>query len=609
MNTRNTRDTAAILRAGLRDIKPPFTTVIVFSFFLNLLLFVSPLYMLQIYDRVISSRSEITLWAITGIALFLLVVYGALEGLRARILVRCGNIFNARVATPVFNAIQATNIHRPGAANAQSLKDVDTIRDFFAGTGLVTLADLPWFPVFVLGAFILHPWFGYIAIFGGIVVLALTLANARLTQKPLQEASEAGLRANQSAQAIFANAAVLQAMSMLAPLRARWMARHNHFLNLQIIASDCSGAFLAATKAFRLILQAAILGTGAYLVIHQELSAGSMIAASVLIGRALQPVEQAVGNWKGIVAARTAWDRLRRLLQSAPVNNNSVALPAPEGALLVEGVVVAAPETGRIILRGASFTAQSGEAIALIGASGSGKSTLARAIVGAMPLHSGKIRLDGHDIQHWPDGALGRHLGYLPQDVELFPGTVAENISRFSDSISEAILEAADMAGCASLIQSLPDGFNTQIGTGGHLLSGGQRQRIGLARALFGNPSLVVLDEPDASLDDEGIFALRDALRHLKERKVTTLMVTHRAAMLEAADRILKIENGAIAPTTPRRAAPPARPSLLQADTGPGRQRVFGGISLGGHPLSPRPSITRDGSAQTPLGAAAKATS
>ncbi|MFC0282261.1 type I secretion system permease/ATPase [Camelimonas abortus] len=576
---RKTASTDMVKRA-LRKLRAPFAAVLVLSLFINLLLFVSPLYMLQIYDRVIASRSEATLWAISLIAVFLLLVYGALEAIRARVLLSAGAIFAGLVGPEVFKAVQRANVQRPNSASAALLRDVEVVRDFIGGAGFVTLADLPWYPVFVFAAFILHPWFGFTAIFGGAAILGLSLANARFTGKLNEEANERGRAAMTSAHAALENTSALQAMGMTLPLLSRWGREQRQAIGAFVTSAARGNFFHAATKAFRLILQAFILGEGAYLVIHQQLSGGAIIAASVLIGRALQPVEQAVGQWKALVNARMAWRRIAFLLDATHVAPVTLNLPRPTGALDVEGVAVGDPATRRLVVRNATFRVAPGKVAAIVGPSGSGKSTLLRAIVGAAPLAGGAIRLGGHDIRHWQEHALGQHLGYLPQEVELLRGTIAENISRFADGDHSAeVLEAAGLAACEQMIQSLPDGYDTQVGPGGHALSGGQRQRVGLARALFGSPVLVALDEPDASLDADGCEALRRALVALKERGVTVIMVTHRSALLDLADCVIAMEAG-VAALRPA-SAPPKRPAGLRpAFAQPPVSRPFGGVAL-----------------------------
>ena len=536
-----------VIVAGVRAALPVFATVVVFSFFINLLLFVSPLYMLQIYDRVITSRSETTLLSLTVLAAILIGVYAALETLRSRLLVRAGLLLDEKIAEPVFNAVHRGNLRQPGANHAQVLRDVDTVREFLTGAGLIALCDAPWFPLFVFAAFLLHPWFGYIALGASALTLSLTLLNEIATKKSLNAANSAATTANQTAQSMSRNTEVLQAMGMLRAIKTSWTQQHGSTLTLQALASDRAGVIVAGTKFFRIFMQTAILGTGAYLVIQRELSAGQMIAASILIARAMQPIEVVVGNWKGFVAARSAFGRIRGLFSLAGAEPERMSLPRPQGALQIADLIAAAPGHGNSpILKGLSFNLEPGEIIGVVGPSAAGKSSLARVLVGVWPALRGAVRLDGSDLSHWNSEELGRYVGYLPQDVELFAGTVAQNIARFQDVDTESVISAAQLAGCHGLIQRLPLGYNTQIGDGGQALSGGQRQRIGLARALYGNPSLIVLDEPNANLDSAGEEALLAAIQKLRATRTTAAIITHKINVLAGADKILIMADGTV---------------------------------------------------------------
>ncbi|MEE7493522.1 type I secretion system permease/ATPase [Methylobacterium oryzae] len=534
------------LTIGLRSLRPVLATAMAFGLFINLLLFVSPLYMLQIYDRVIPSRNETTLAGITLIAAFGLAVYAILEMLRARLLVRGGVVFDQKIATPIFDAAHRGTLIRPGAQHDTALRDVDVLREFLTGSGMLAFCDLPWIPIFLLACFVLHPWFGWMALVGGGTILGLTLLNEIATRRTLDAASQASREAGQDAAAAFRNGEVLQAMGMVASMRGRWERRHDDVLLLQARASDRAGLILAATKFVRMLLQTLVLGAGAYLAIHREISAGSMIAASIIIGRTLAPIEAVVGNWKGFTAARASYRRLRDLIAVAGSETRRLVLPRPRGLIEAENISVAAPGSTRAILKAVSFRLEPGTVVGIIGPSGAGKSTLVRALTGVWPLHEGTVRVDGSDLRHWDKALLGQHVGYLPQDVELFDGTVAQNIARFASEDDARVIEVARQAGCHELIQSLPEGYNTVIGRGGHGLSGGQRQRIALARALYGEPSLVVLDEPNASLDQLGEAALMRAVAALKQSGTTVVIVTHKVSLLEEADRILLLSDGSV---------------------------------------------------------------
>ena len=535
-----------LLWEGFRAARPAFLSAIVFSLFINLLAFVGPLYMLQIYDRVITSRNELTLVFITLIAAFLLIVFAALEKIRSSVLVRAGLLFDARTRADLFEIALRGALKQPGSAHAGTLREIDVIREFLTGTGLISFCDAPWVPIFVIGCFMLHPWFGWVATAGAVLIFAFAVANEVLTRRQLKSAALAASQAGASASSTFRNVEVLQAMGMWRPLRDRWLKRQNEVLELQAVASDRAGLLVAATKFLRAFLQVAILGTGAYLAITNEASPGAMIAASIIMGRALAPVEMAVGQWKSFLAARSAYDRISELLAVVPAWSNRVDLPDPTGELTVQNIAVAPPGASRPVIQGVSFAVAAGTAVGVIGPSAAGKSTLARAVVGVWPILMGAVRLDGAEIGHWDTEELGRHIGYLPQDVELFSGTVAENIARFRRDGDAHVIAAAQMAGVHTMIQSMPDGYNTQIGDGGQSLSGGQRQRIGLARALYGMPALVVLDEPNASLDADGEAALLAALQQLKSAGRTVILITHKTNILSQVDKLLVMAGGQV---------------------------------------------------------------
>ena len=534
------------LRTGIRAITPAFATAVIFSFFLNLLLFVSPLYMLQIYDRVLGTRNLVTLGGITIIAAILLMVWAALETLRSRLLVRAGMLFDERFAAPMFRVVHRGLLRQPGAFSGQYLRDIDVIREFFTGAGLIAFCDLPWFPVYVGVAYLMHPWFAGLAIVGGIVTLFLALLNEVMTRKTLLAASKANMTAGNSAGAAFRNIEVVHAMGMLEAMVGRWDKHHREVLGLQAQASDRAGAIVASTKFFRMFLQTGILGLGAYLAVQHEITAGAMIAASIIIGRALQPIELAVGNWKSFLAAREAFGRMKLLFHAVGVEPQRMSLPNPKGLLAVENVVAAAPGGQTAILKGISFKLGAGELLGIVGPSAAGKSSLARVLVGVWQVAAGAVRLDGYELSHWDPQDLGKHLGYLPQDIELFAGTVAENIARFGVVDNEAVIAAAELAGCHELIQNLPDGYNTNIGDSGQILSGGQRQRIALARCLYRSPSFIVLDEPNANLNSAGEEALLMAIQRLRAAGTTIVLITHKINILSLVDKIMIMGDGMV---------------------------------------------------------------
>lgn len=531
--------------AALKTYRRILSSTIVFSIAINALMFVSPLYMLQIYDRVLHSRSEMTLVMITGIALMLLAVYSLLEWLRSRVLVRAGLRFDDMVSNGLFSRVVTTTLRQPQARSEFALGDIDRLRDFFTGPGLIAFCDVPWMPVFLVVCFLFHPLVGVISLVGAVLIFGLAIANEFMTKKTLQEASGHAQAAQHFATSTLQNVEVIRALGMESSLRARWHDMHRNMLVKQVIASDRGGALQSLSKFIRMGLQTVILGAGAYLSIEGEISGGSMIACSILMGRALQPIDQVVGQWKQFVGARQAYQRLSQMFRDIPEEPVRTKLPAPHGRLVVDQLTVVAPGQRTAVLQGISFHVQPGQAVAVVGPSGSGKSSLVRALVGAWPAHSGAIKLDGSDLQHWQKDDLGMHFGYLPQSVELFSGTVAENIARFlPHAAADDIIKAATAARVHAMIQNLPNGYDTQIGGGGRSLSGGQRQRIGLARALFGNPAVIILDEPNANLDGEGEEALFQVIGDLKAAMKGVIFVSHKMSLVALAEKTLVLADG-----------------------------------------------------------------
>jgi PrtD family type I secretion system ABC transporter len=519
----------------------------VFSLFINSLALVSPIYMLQVYDRVLGSRNLMTLLFLTIIAVFLYLVYGSLEALRSRVLVRGGARFENVLRTPLFETTFSAMLGRKnGSVEAQPFRDADTVREFVTGSAMIAFFDLPWVPLFVAAAFLLHPVFGWLAIGTGIITLIITLINEYATKKSLLRATQASISAHADVSASLRNAEVMRAMGMAPGLKDRWAVRRDEQISWQATASDRGSALMAGMKSFRQIVQVGILGIGGYLCLEGELSAGGIVAASIIVGRALAPIELAVSQWKVFQNARGAWGRLQTLFRSIPQNLQRMPLPAPKGSVKVEQIIAGAPGEKSPILRGVSFQLEKGDTLAVIGPSAAGKSSLIRVFLGVWPAAAGTVRLDGFDINHWHPDELGPYIGYLPQDVELFAGTIAQNIARFRDAEQAEVIEAAELAGVHEMVQHMPNGYDTQIGEGGHALSGGQRQRIGLARALFGKPTIVVLDEPNANLDSTGETALVGAIRHLKQNGSTVIFVTHKTNMLTLADKVLLMEQGTV---------------------------------------------------------------
>ena len=539
MNTENP------FTAALKTYRTILVATVTLSVAINLLMFVSPLYMLQVYDRVLQSRSVTTLLMITFVALAMLAVYAILEWLRSRILVRAGMRFDEMIAQALFNRVIAATIRQPNGKSEFILADVDRLREFLTGAGLIALCDIPWVPIFLFVCFLFHPMVGWVALGGAIIVFALAIANELMTKKTLNEASGLGQSAQHFANTTLQNVEAIRALGMETSLRGKWHDMHRGMLVKQAEASDRAGVLQTLSKFVRMSLQTLILGVGAFLVLQGEISAGSMIACSILMGRALQPVDQVVGQWKQVVGARQAYHRLAQLFAQTPDTGEHTELPSPTGQLSVSGLAVVPPGAKSALLQGISFEVLPGEAVALVGPSGAGKSSLIRALVGIWPAFAGSIRLDGAELQHWDSDVLGQHLGYLPQTVELFSGSVAENISRFQpDTNEQDIVQAAMKARVHQMIQNLPDGYDTQIGIGGRALSGGQRQRIGLARALYGNPRLILLDEPNANLDSEGEEALYQIINDLKQQGKAIIFVSHKMSLVSLAEKSLILADG-----------------------------------------------------------------
>lgn len=541
------QSTISELQRALYACRQSFLTVGVFSLFINALMLVPPLYMLQIYDRVITSRNAFTLLMLSLLAVALLLVMGGLEWVRARILIRVAARFDMALNARVFNALFNLEKHQPGSAMVQPIHDLTQLRQFLTSTAPFAFFDVPWLPIYVLALFLFHPLFGWIAIGGALMLLALTVANELATQQTLTAANLEAIAASNDASGHLRNAEVLEALGMLDAIRTRWLTRHTKALALQALASDRSSVLGTASKSCRLILQSSVLGIGALLVIEHIITPGVMIAASLLMGRALAPIDILISSWKGFVGARVAYRRLNELLRSVPQRPTAMTLPAPRGDVLVDRIVVAPPGGNAPVIRGVSFRLAAGESLAIIGPNASGKSTLVRSILGLWPSHTGTVRLDGADIATWNRAELGPYLGYLPQDTELFSGTIGENIARFGPVDADKVVAGARQASVHEMILQLPQGYDTSIGVSGIRLSGGQCQRIALARALYGDPVLVVLDEPNSNADQQGEQALLRALNDLKARaKTTVLLITHRPSLVESVDKILVLNTGQV---------------------------------------------------------------
>ncbi|MGM0767984.1 MAG: type I secretion system permease/ATPase [Pseudomonadota bacterium] len=526
--------------------KRSFWFVVVFSFCINLLMIVPAIYMLQVYDRVITSGSYNTLIVLTLIMTFLMVSMGGLEWVRSRILIQLGGRIDRLLASRLFNAGFINKLRAAPNSGAQGLQDLYGLKNFVTGNGLFAFLDFPWLPVYLAIMFAFHPLYGWLGVGAAVVLLAMAFVNEYLTNPLLQEASKKSVGVHQLLSRNFQNAEAVHAMGMLGNVRAKWQPQHEEVQALQSRASVRSAAFTTSSRNIRMLVQSLILGLGGYLVLQQEISPGVMIAGSILLGRALAPIDQLIGAWRGFSAARSQYYRITDLLNEVPEEPDRMNLPAPKGNVSFEQVFVAAPGGKEPVLRNVQLDIRAGEVVAVIGPSASGKSTLARAALGIWPAGKGCVRLDGADITHWDREQLGRFIGYVPQDVELFDGTVRDNIARFGEVDSEAVIEAARLAGVHDLILRLPEGYDTVIGQSGGILSGGQRQRVALARALYQTPSLVVLDEPNSNLDDAGERDLARAIGELKSRGVTVLVITHRMSILSAVDKILVLVEGQV---------------------------------------------------------------
>ncbi|OPG69617.1 type I secretion system permease/ATPase [Pseudomonas ogarae] len=541
------------LEGALAVCKGSFLSVGFFSFFVNLLMLVPSFYMLQVYDRAVGSASLSTLLMLTLIMLLLMVTMGGLEWVRSRIMVRISTRLDTLLSQRLFDASFKQALNTSGMhATAQPLNDLNGLRQFLTGNGLFAFFDAPWIPIYLAVMFMFHPWYGWMGVVSAALLGALAFANEKLTHAPLQAANREQMAASAFTHKSLRNAEVVESMGMLASLRQHWSGRTHKILALQSLASDRAATMTSVSRTFRQIVQSLVLGLGAYLVINHEISSGLMIAGSILLGRALAPIDQLIGVWKGFLGARSQYARLHELLLKIAAEPERMSLPAPEGAIRVEGLSAGSPDARKPIIRGVDFQVAAGEVVGIVGPSGAGKSTLARALLGVWPSLVGTVRLDGADISQWRREELGPYIGYLPQDIELFEGTISQNISRFGPVNAPAVVAAARMAGVHELVLQLPDGYDTLIGANGGGLSGGQRQRIGLARALYGEPRLVVLDEPNSNLDDAGEKMLAEALQKLKQSRATVFVITHRPGVLAQVDKLLVLNHGELSLYGPR---------------------------------------------------------
>lgn len=520
-----------------------------FSLFINLLTLTFPIYMLAVYDRVLYSYSMPTLITLTIMAATALIVMGGLDFLRSRLLVHVGVEMDKSLSRPVFSEMLRDKCRIRGLGYRDGLRDVNTLRNFFAGTAIFSFFDAPWTPLYILVIYLMHPVLGYFAIAGALVLLVMGIAQEILTRRRMGRSGGMEAASHHFASACMRNAEVINAMGMTSGVTQKWRRTSGEALALRMAANSIGGAMSAATTSIRSAMQVLIFGLGAYLVLQNQSTPGIIIAASIIMRQALGPVERVMGTWRQTVDARSAYKRLDELIKSAP-STEEMELPQPSGQLESEGATLVVD--GAAILQQVSFNLEKGEMMGLVGPSGAGKTSLCRLILGLWPSVGGKVRLDGYDVYAWDKAELGQYIGYLPQDVDLFPGTVSENIARMGEVDPEKVVGAARMAEIHEMVLKLPKGYDTWIGDGGVRLSGGQRQRIALARAFYGNPKLIVLDEPNSNLDDAGEKALMEALSRLHEKEVTTVIVTHKPALLASVDKILMLKNGQVAMFGPR---------------------------------------------------------
>ena len=540
------RKPAAELRSALASCKTAFIGVAVVSGLVNILYLTGSFYLLEIYDRVLSSGSIPTLVAVSLLALMLYCFQGAFEVVRGRMLVRIAGTLDESLAGRIYRAmVRAPLKVRSRGDGLQAMRDFDQVRSFLSGSGPGAFFDLPWMPLYIVICFLFHPWIGYAAIFGVAVLIVLTVLTNFLTEGPSRATSEAAAARDGLAQASHRNAEVIQAMGMMNRISEIWAQRNDEYRKQNRRNADVGNGLGAISKVFRMALQSGVLAVGALLVIYGEASPGIIIASSILTSRALAPVELAIANWRGFTAARQSWGRLRELLWHIPEPDYPLDLPAPHKELRAQNLTSGPATVQKVTVADVSFAVPAGSAMGVIGPSASGKSSLARAVIGVWPVHRGSVRLDGAALDQWHPDELGRHVGYLPQDVELFAGTIADNIARFSaDATSEQIVAAARAAHVHDLILHLPDGYETEIGPHGAALSAGQRQRVALARALFGEPFLVVLDEPHSTLDAEGEQALTQAILGIRARGGVVVVVAHRPSALAGVDLVLTMQDG-----------------------------------------------------------------
>ncbi|WP_333848344.1 type I secretion system permease/ATPase [Phaeobacter italicus] len=533
------------LRKIRRQSRGLYWFTALFSMFVNLLMLTGPLYMMQVYDRVLGSRSEATLVALSVLVIFLYGTMGFLDYARGRILARVGARFQTALDRRVFDAMIRRSAVAQDSSAQTGLQDLESIQRLISSPVLGAAFDLPWTPIFLAGIALFHPWLGLLALAGGAILIAIAIANQIFTKAPTQKANMSSHKANLMSEEIRNEAEMIQAMGMRGASFARWQAVRTEALKDNMSASDSGGSFSTLTKTLRLFLQSAMLGLGAYLVLQNEVTPGAMIAGSILMGRALAPIEMGLGQWAMVQRAMKGWHSLAELLSKVPPETERTALPKPRAVLEVQGLAVVPPGSKAPLLRNVNFAVKPGQAIGIIGPSGSGKSTLARALTGVWRPAAGSVRLDGAALDQYPPDVLGSHIGYLPQRVQLFEGSIAQNIARLEqEPDADSVVAAAKKAAAHEMILKFPDGYDTIIRGGSGLLSGGQTQRVGLARALYQDPVIVILDEPNSNLDNEGSQALNHAIKQIKAEGRSVLIMAHRPAAIQECDMLLVIDKG-----------------------------------------------------------------
>ncbi len=549
MKTLNKSD----LEEALKLCKGAFVSAAGFSLVINILQLVPTIYMLQLYDRVVPTASYSTLWFLTAIMMILFITMGTLEWVRSQILVRVSTRLETLLNERLFKVAYKQSLYTGGQrASSQPLDDLTALRQFMTGNGLFAFFDAPWLPIYIALMFVFHSMYGWMAVFTAILLIIVAIVQEKATSKMLGEANNLAMAGRGLVNKNLRNAEVIESMGMLNSIQKRWLKGTNQVLVLQATASSRAGLINAVSKLIRLSSQSLILAVGAYLVVENEISSGMMIGGSVLLGRALAPIDIVIGSWKGFISARGQYSRLNEILLQIPADPERMKLPTPEGTFQFESAVVAPPGAKSAVLKGLTLTIGRGDVVGVIGPSGAGKSTFARALLGIWPCNQGKIRLDGADVFTWDRNDLGPHIGYLPQDIELFEGTISENIARFGEIDPEKVVNAAKMADVHDLILHLPEGYDTMIGATGGNLSGGQRQRVGLARALYGDPQIVVLDEPNSNLDEIGEAALGNAIQRLKQKGATVIVITHRNNVLANVDKLLILNDGLVSVYGPK---------------------------------------------------------